>query len=396
MKQDEWTQRLRDHLADFEAPVPDDLWEKIEAHLPNELVAEDTKSRTIPLWVRWTAAAAIVGVLIGTTALLWPSHEETKTTPMASTAKEMDKGAEETQVKMVSPVLVEAVEVETAPQALNDTIPIYNNEVEPEIAESQPQQLSAEPTPTEEQSKIVFPQQTQIRELGQKIAKCKEHRGRGTTFSLYASNGFGDLSNRNGVLMSPQMQANYDYDNRMGVSSTRSGGPVYLANYEERQKYYQPVSFGLTVNFPISSRVFLSSGVVYTRLSSDFTNRTNNLEYQKHQTLHYVGIPLNVQYHVWKWRSLNVYATAGGQADMNVKAHLESDGLEKDMEKDRMQWSVNGAMGVQYNLIPQLGLYAEPGIKYYFDNGSHVRNYFKYRRTNFNLQIGLRLNIEKP
>jgi hypothetical protein len=136
--------------------------------------------------------------------------------------------------------------------------------------------------------------------------------------------------------------------------------------------------------------------VVYTRLSSDFTNRTNNLEYQKHQTLHYVGIPLNVQYHVWKWRSLNVYATAGGQADMNVKAHLESDGLEQDMKKDRIQWSVNGAMGVQYNLIPQLGLYAEPGIKYYFDNGSHVRNYFKYRRTNFNLQIGLRLNIEKP
>mgnify|MGYP002523770899 CR=1 FL=1 len=81
---------------------------------------------------------------------------------------------------------------------------------------------------------------------------------------------------------------------------------------------------------------------------------------------------------------------------MNVKAHLESDGLEKDMEKDRMQRSVNGAMGVQYNLIPQLGLYAEPGIKYYFDNVSHVRNYFKYRRTNFNLQIGLRLNIEKP
>lgn len=396
MKQDEWTQRLRDHLADFEAPVPDELWEKIEAHLPDEIVAEETKSRTIPLWVRWTAVAAFVGVLIGTTALLWSSHEESKTTPMASAVKEKDKDGKETQVKMGSPVLAEAVEAVAAPQTLRDTISIYNKEVEPEIAESQPQWLPVEPTPTEEHSKIVPSQQTQIRELDQKIAKCKEHRGRGTTFSLYASNGFGDLSNRNGVLMSPQMQANYDYDNRMGVSSTRSGGPVYLANYEERQKYYQPISFGLTVNFPISSRFSLSSGVVYTRLSSDFTNRTNSLEYQKHQTLHYVGIPLNVQYHVWKWRSLNVYATAGGQADMNVKAHLESDGLEQDVKKDRIQWSVNGAMGVQYNLIPQLGLYVEPGIRYYFDNGSHVRNYFKYRHTNFNLQIGLRVNIEKP
>ena len=170
MKQDEWTHRLRDHLADFEAPVPDDLWEK-------ELVAEDTKSRMIPLWVRWTAAAAIVGLLIGTTALLWSNHEETKTTPIASAAKEMDKGAEETQVKIVSPVLAEAVEMERAPQALNDTIPIYNNEVETENVESQPQQLSAEPTPTEEQSKIVSPQETQIRELGQKIAKYSKMQG---------------------------------------------------------------------------------------------------------------------------------------------------------------------------------------------------------------------------
>jgi hypothetical protein len=113
-------------------------------------------------------------------------------------------------------------------------------------------------------------------------------------------------------------------------------------------------------------------------------------------TLHYIGIPLNVQYHVWQWHGLNVYATAGTQVDFNVKARLEADGEEQTMEKDRMQWSVGGALGVQYNIIPQLGLYAEPGIKYYFDNGSHIRNYFKYRPTNFNLQIGLRLNMGKP
>ena len=74
-----------------------------------------------------------------------------------------------------------------------------------------------------------------------------------------------------------------------------------------------------------------------------------------------------------------------------MKARLEEDGVEHDMQKDRSQWSVGGALGVQYNIIPQLGLYVEPGIKYYFDNGSNIRNYFKYRPTNFNLQIGLRL-----
>ena len=238
-------------------------------------------------------------------------------------------------------------------------------------------------------------QQQLIRELDEKIAEYKTHRSHRTTVSLYASNGFGNLSNRNGVLMSEQMLANYDYDSRMGIASTRSGSPVYLANYEERQKYHQPISFGLTANFPISSNLSVSSGVVYTRLSSEFTNIANSIVYEKKMTLHYIGIPLNVQYRVWQWHGLNVYATAGGQADFNVKARLEADGQEQEMEKDRVQWSVGGALGVQYNIIPQLGLYAEPGIKYYFDNGSHIRNYFKYRPTNFNLQIGLRLNMGK-
>ena len=55
---------------------------------------------------------------------------------------------------------------------------------------------------------------------------------------------------------------------------------------------------------------------------------------------------------------------------------------------------MNAAAGVQYNFIPQLGIYVEPGIKHYFDNGSHIRNFFKHHPTNFNLQVGLRLNIK--
>ena len=391
MKEEEWIKRVRDHLADYEAPVPDDLWDKIEARLPKELIAEKPKARRVPLWVRWTAAAAFVGVLIGTTALLWPSHEETPTAPMASVTKKA-------LVRIVSPVLAETPKAESAHTVQPDTASLNIKEVEPQVAEVLPQQTSVEPTPAEEQPKMEPSQQTLIRELDQKIAEYKEHRGRRTTLSLYASNGFGDLKNRNGVLMSAEMLANFDYDSRMGVSSTRSGdpSPVYLANYEERQQYYQPISFGLTANIPISSALSLSSGVVYTRLRSDFTNIANILVYQKQMTLHYIGIPLNVQYRVWQWHGLNVYATAGGQADFNVKARLEADGMEQAMDKDRVQWSVGGALGVQYNIIPQLGLYAEPGIKYYFDNGSHIRNYFKYRPTNFNLQIGLRLNMGKP
>ena len=63
------------------------------------------------------------------------------------------------------------------------------------------------------------------------------------------------------------------------------------------------------------------------------------------------------------------------------------------MDKDRMLWSVGGSLGLEYRIIPQLSLYAEPGIRHYFNNGSTINNYFKDKPTSFNLQLGLRLNI---
>ena len=64
------------------------------------------------------------------------------------------------------------------------------------------------------------------------------------------------------------------------------------------------------------------------------------------------------------------------------------------MDRDDVQWSVNAAAGAQYDVIPQLGVYVEPGVKYYIDNGSAIENYFKDKPVSFSLQVGLRLNIK--
>ena len=405
MKEEEWIKRLYDYAADYEPPVPDDLWEKIETRLPKELVTKKPKARKVPLWVRWTAAAAFVGILVGTTVVLWPKHEEIPTAPIASVTKKSGKTPMEsdklddsepvspTGVRIAKPVFAEPVFTESD---ISEPVITVAEKAEAENAEIstkvQSGQFSAESSSAEEKQKVEPSQQMLIRELDEKIAGYKVQRNRRVAVSLYASNGFGNLSNFNRVLMSDEMLASYDYDSRLGRTSTRSSDPVYLANYEERQNYYQPISLGLTANFPISSRLSLSSGAVYTRLSSDFTNVADYLVYENQTILHYIGIPLNVLYHVWQWHGLNVYATAGGQVDFNVKARLEEDGKVHEMQKDRTQWSVGGALGIQYDFIPQLGFYVEPGIKYYFDNGSNIRNYFKYRPTNFNLQIGLRLH----
>lgn len=421
-REDQWTQRLRNHLADIEAPVPDDLWEKIEARLPKEVASPTPKkeARIVPLWARWAAAAVIVGGLVilwnvksgiwNENSLLSSKSETTKKTSaektpalMKSKKSEESESSESIEQGVKAPALLAEEMPMESEKKVEETplVPISSEEKpnEPilpvsseEKSNESIQPISSEKKPNDSEKSP----ENVIRELNQKIAAYKLRRNGSATINLYASNGFGNQSYRNGVLMSQELLSNYDYYRNPDSHGTRVGNsPVYLANHEERQNFYQPISFGLSVNIPISSKFSVSTGVVYTRLSSDFTSIANSLVYERQQKLHYVGIPLTVQYNVWQWHGLNVYATAGGQADFNVKAYMTTEGTETKLEKDNWQWSVNAALGVQYNFIPQLGIYVEPGIKHYFDNGSHIQNYFKHRPTNFNLQIGLRLNMGK-
>lgn len=421
-REDQWTQRLRDHLADIEAPVPDDLWEKIEARLPKEVASPTPKkeARIVPLWARWAAAAVIVGGLVilwnvksgiwNENSLLSSKSETTKKTSaektpalMKSEKSEESESSESIEQGVKAPTLLAEEMPMESEKKVEETplVPISSEEKpnEPilpvsseEKSNESIQPISSEKKPNDSEKSP----ENVIRELNQKIAAYKQHRSGSATINLYASNGFGNQSYRNGVLMSQELLSNYDYYRNPDSHGTRVGNsPVYLANHEERQNFYQPISFGLSVNIPISSKFSVSTGVVYTRLSSDFTSIANSLVYERQQKLHYVGIPLTVQYNVWQWYGLNVYATAGGQADFNVKAYMTTEGTETKLEKDNLQWSVNAALGVQYNFIPQLGIYVEPGIKHYFDNGSHIQNYFKYKPTNFNLQLGVRVNLGK-
>ena len=207
MKEEEWIKRLHDHLADFEAPVPDDLWDKIEACLPKELVAEKPKARTVPLWVRWTAAAALVGILVGTTVLLWPKHEETPTAPMASATKEGYKTPMEStktnESESVSPVVARRTKLTFKQPTLAEAEVTEKEMTEAEVAEIastvQPEQSSTESS-VEGKQKTEPSQQKLIRELDEKIADYKVQHKRRVAVSLYASNGFGNLSSRNGVL----------------------------------------------------------------------------------------------------------------------------------------------------------------------------------------------------
>ena len=191
-----------------------------------------------------------------------------------------------------------------------------------------------------------------------------------------------------------------------GVIPDPTAGGIYgeeylLASYKAIQrnqqgnaKHHAPVSVGLQVAFGIAPRLSLSTGMVYTRTSSDFYPYAPGSSYNVHQVLHYVGIPVGLNYEFWQSGGFHAYVMAGAEADYNVKNDTEEEGVKKENAKrDRVQFSGKASLGAQYDITPKVGLYIEPGAKYYFDNGSHVENTFKDKKLNFNLQFGLRFNL---
>ena len=209
-----------------------------------------------------------------------------------------------------------------------------------------------------------------------------------------ASGGYNDYSH--GTMAEPMP----------GVIPDPTAGGIYgeeylLASYKAIQrnqqgnaKHHAPVSVGLQVAFGIAPRLSLSTGLVYTRTSSDFYPYASSSSYNVHQVLHYVGIPVGLNYEFWQSGGFHAYVMAGAEADYNVKNDTEEEGVKKENAKrDRVQFSGKASLGAQYDITPKVGLYIEPGAKYYFDNGSHVENTFKDKKLNFNLQFGLRFNL---
>ena len=63
MNEKEWTSELRKRMADYQEPVNDELWERIENTL-SEKSGSQEKARIVPLR-RWAAAAAALLLVVG-------------------------------------------------------------------------------------------------------------------------------------------------------------------------------------------------------------------------------------------------------------------------------------------------------------------------------------------
>ena len=154
-------------------------------------------------------------------------------------------------------------------------------------------------------------------------------------------------------------------------------------DYDESSfRHHQPLSFALTFRKEFAYGLSLESGINYTLLQSDV--RALYADKETDQTLHFVGIPVRVNWQFLERGRFSLYLGAGGMAEKCVSAKFGS----KSVSEPGLQWSLIGAAGAQYRLGGMVGLYFEPEAAYYL-----TETRLQTARTDNPLSLTLRLGV---
>ena len=163
---------------------------------------------------------------------------------------------------------------------------------------------------------------------------------------------------------------------------TNSGdvqGSYTLTDYVS--KHHLPVRFGVSMDYKLSPRLTLLSGVSYTYLYSQFSLSLYP-ESVTDQKLHYLGIPLGLAWRFWSSHRFQLYVSGGAA-------------VEKCLNDSPWQWSVHASAGAEYVISPQFGIYAQPSLGYYFDDGTSLEHYYKKHPLAPSLEFGLRMHLNR-
>ena len=138
--------------------------------------------------------------------------------------------------------------------------------------------------------------------------------------------------------------------------------------YSDSYQHEIPVSVGLSARFFLTDRLSINTGLNYTRYKSLRTRwfAATHDQQKDWQYAHYIGVPVRLDYNAVNMKHFNLYFGAGLQMDKCVYATVG----EERLHENQILFGLNGAMGLQVNIVPMVGLYFEPEVSYALNKGS--------------------------
>lgn len=430
-----WKEDIHDRLGNFETDAPDGLWEAIHQRMAQTLRAQAEKRQTPfvlqPALRRTACAAAACLALIAGYQYFADGGKETLSgikvaqggvadiptnryvaknavAPAATVYAQTQNSpavlqpngrVEQTADAIAQPMQNDESAQISTPQHINTSTPQPHNPSTPQHlnpSTSQPHNPSTSQHHNPSTSLLAY---TPVER------HSSRHDGVAArwTLSTSATTGMGASSVTNSTATYVEAVGPDDViwaDNpQLGIGIFNQGKSV-----KTEYKHRLPVRVGLNVAYRLTDRLSVESGVSYTRLSSDMKDGTKDNYSSGSQKLDYIGVPLNVKYRAFGYRRLSVYASAGLLTEKCVSGKTTHEyvisGEKKKHEAEDVaakpwQLSVNAALGAQFDVLCNVGVYVEPGVSYYFDDRSPLSTIYKEKPLNFNLNLGVRYTIGK-
>lgn len=432
---DKFEKRLSDRLADHGVDAPADMWDRIAASMAE--IDAAAKPTTPPItiaphrrqrlglrraWQYGIAAMLLLGIGVLANRLVRLAPQPDQSELLAEASVLYDPATTE-----VEPIIDEAKEIEIAPRrtviaAKNSTdstpsiepieeVESTNINVSVESATTTP---STESVATNNSSKSTphkssepSPQEQFQKRLQEVLAEERQRGGGRITTSLYASN-MSQMSNQKASparLAEAGMTKTEVLNNSHGeiLEVLNSSTPTFRHQPETKLNHRVPVTVGVGVQYELTNRWALETGVTYTYLHS--TGKSEGVfTYTTTQQLHYVGVPLSASYKFIDANRFEMYARAGGAVERAVSAKRIqtigtadedlSNSTTQKIDRQGVQFSTSVAVGAELKLSRHIGLYAEAGAGYFFDNNQPL-SYRTEHPLSLTLQAGARFHFGK-
>lgn len=439
MRQD-WTDKLREKMDTYSVEPSDKVWAGISSKAGLAGQGSATGKSAIPMWI-WRSAAAVAAVMTGALIFVkvndneadnYTAYNEAEAPEIVNDSPEILPESSTVQTLTLSENLIEKTpkfkagptekaehhkaSYESAPvmarvQQTQETESIdidknYNSGID-EVSD---EGIDKEPVTGIDNSDEAMSWEEYLRSEPQEKRRADR---RGLSIGLGAA-GAGSSSSMDKFEPRAVMGSNplEGEAGTVGWADDRiltSAGTIVFNQPEVNDSYTHkmPVKLGLTARYAFTNLLGIESGLTYSLLQSDIqrgSESTTGAWSSSDQTLHYLGVPLNLTFNFLNSKHVDVYASAGGMMEFGVKGSIKTtDHLHNSMTSTHQNaitpkgllWSVNATAGVQVNVLPSLGIYVEPGMSHHFKNDRQPRSSYTDRPTNFALGFGLRYTFRK-
>ena len=421
-------QFVKGKLANYKQEVPPNGWEELEKSI---LASQKTKV----MHTRWLASsvAAVAAALIGVFFLFQNTKEELSTLTTETKTEETQIPSKKEEKSLITKQSKTKVEATATPlladnasklqQTTHQAI-VTENKAQPALTVFDKSLEAKEDIASEREESTIEKKRTsdiddekrqqmiqdfinQGKESSSIIDDTKQIK-RKNRLAISLSGRSGLSSQQNNTLPSTLRASVSDSYGMFTMSKMQAYNEDEKVSPESETTHKQPISLGVLTSFNITPKLQVETGLIYTHLSSETTNRSESFTNTEKVQFHYLGVPLNINYTLLSVNKLNLFVTAGTMVEKDINGKIRYND-EKDISsvvnggyanessakinQKNPQWSIAGGVGITYPLYHKTHLFGKVGGRYYINANNEYKTYYSDEKLGLDIQAGIKFNF---